>query len=82
MVAAGLAQDRDVAARGPLGHVELRRELAAGDARLGLQQFEGPKRPCRGAQVGIHVSTLIRKPTVRNRVYRRDVATRKDGVSD
>jgi hypothetical protein len=73
---AGLAQDRDVAARGALGHVELRRELGAGDAGLGLQQLEGPKCPRGGAQVGIQDSRLIRKPIVRNCIYRRDVATR------
>jgi hypothetical protein len=36
----GLAQDRDVAARGPFGHLQLRRELAGGDAGLGLQQLQ------------------------------------------
>src|ERR1700753_401180 len=53
---AGLAQDRDVAARGPLGHLQLRRELAAGDAGLVLQQLEGPQGPPGGAQVGVHTS--------------------------
>ncbi len=38
-------KDRDVAARGAFGHAELRCELGGGDAGLGLQQFEGPKRP-------------------------------------
>src|SRR5690348_10441563 len=68
---AGLAQDRDVAARGPFGHLQLCRELAAGDAGLGLQQLEGPKRPRGGAQVNFHNSRLIRKLIVRNRLYRR-----------
>jgi len=67
----GLAQDRDVAARGPFGHVQLRGELAAGDAGLGLQQLEGPERPPGGAQVGFHDSRLIGNPIVRNRIYRR-----------
>ena len=38
---AGLAQNRDVAACGPFGHVQLHRELAGGDAGLGLQQLKG-----------------------------------------
>jgi len=68
---AGLAQDRDVAARGALGHAELRRELAGGDAGLALQQLEGPERAASGTQFGFHHSRLIRNPIVRNRIYRR-----------
>ena len=71
----GLAQDRDVAARGSFGHVQLRRELAAGDARLGLQQLQGPKRPPGGAQVGFHESRVIRNLIVRNRSYPREQET-------
>jgi len=33
----GLAQDRDIPARGAVGHPELRGELGSGDAGLGLQ---------------------------------------------
>ena len=68
---AGLAQDRDVAARGASGHAELRCELGGGDAGLGLQQFEGLERPPGGAEAGFHVSRVIRNPIVRNRIYRR-----------
>jgi hypothetical protein len=50
---------------------ELRRELAAGDAGLGLQQLQGPKRPPGAAQVCFHHGKLIRNPMVRNRIYRR-----------
>src|SRR3984957_1788004 len=65
----GLAQDRDVAARGAFGHAQLGRHLGGGDAGLRLQQLEGPERPRGGAQVGFHPSRLIRKLIVRNRAY-------------
>jgi pimeloyl-ACP methyl ester carboxylesterase len=49
----------------------LRRELAAGDAGLGLQQLQGPRRPPGGAQVCFPHGRLIKNPIVRNRIYRR-----------
>jgi hypothetical protein len=73
---AGLAQDRDVAARRPLGHVQLRRQLITGDAGLGLQQFQDAKRPAGGTQVSFHASRLIRNPIVRNDLYGRAVRIR------
>jgi hypothetical protein len=67
----GLAQDRDVAARGAFSHAELCRKLGGGHARLGLQQLEGPECPRGGAEAGFHETRLIRNPIVRNRIYRR-----------
>jgi len=63
---AGLAQDRDVAACGPFGNIQLHPELGGGDAGLGLQQLESPQRSPGGTQVGFHGSRLIRNPIVRN----------------
>src|SRR6266700_1168422 len=67
----GLAQARAVAARGPFGHIQLRRELGGGDAGLGLQQLQHPQCPRGGAQAGFHHSRLIRNLIVRNCTYRR-----------
>jgi hypothetical protein len=49
----------------------LRRELAAGDAGLGLQQLQGPRRPPGRAQVCFPHGRFIKNPIVRNRIYRR-----------
>ena len=51
---AGLAQDADVAAGGPLGDAELVGEPVGGDARAALHQLQGEQRPCGRAGVLVH----------------------------
>ena len=69
---AGLAQDADVPAGGPLGDAELAGEPVGGDARAALDQLEGQQRPCRGARVGLHRVSPIRKQDVRTSLARDD----------
>jgi hypothetical protein len=51
---AGLAQDADVPAGGPVRDAELAGQPAGGDARAALDQLEGEQGPGRGTRVGVH----------------------------
>ena len=67
---ARLAEDPDVAARGPLRDAQPLGELVGRRARAGLEDLEGAQGPGGGAQIGRHTGRLGDRPMNRKQIVR------------